>query len=113
MTKASLDSSCAEPQICLLCGVVVCDGSVFVPHSLLLELRCQVHSELAVIEEEDGRLEASMTHLHKALLLDNGAQRERLSSALHLLQLRADLYQTPTRSEERAAVLLQQVPAHL
>ncbi|XP_073337460.1 cilia- and flagella-associated protein 46 isoform X1 [Pagrus major] len=77
--------------------------------STLLEMRCQVHSELAVIEEEEGRLEASLTHLQKALLLDNGTQRERLSSALRLLQIRGTLYQTPSRTEDKAAMLMQQV----
>ncbi|XP_031140179.1 cilia- and flagella-associated protein 46 isoform X1 [Sander lucioperca] len=76
--------------------------------SMLLEMRCQIHSELAVIEEEDGCLEASLTHLQKAMLLDNGTQRERLSSAFRLLQLRGTLYQTPTRTEDKAAMLMQQ-----
>lgn len=76
---------------------------------MLLELRCQVHSELAVAEEEEGRLEASLTHLQKAMLLDNGTQQERLSSASRLLQLRQNLYQTPSRVEDKAAMLMQQV----
>ncbi|XP_030603277.1 cilia- and flagella-associated protein 46 isoform X2 [Archocentrus centrarchus] len=76
--------------------------------SMLLELRCQVHSELAVTEEEEGRLEASLTHLRKAMLLDNGTQQERLSSAFHLLQLRQTLYQTPSRIQDKAAMLMQQ-----
>ncbi|XP_063348312.1 cilia- and flagella-associated protein 46 [Pelmatolapia mariae] len=76
--------------------------------SMLLELRCQVHSELAVTEEEEGRLEASLTHLQKAMLLDNGTQQERLSSAFRLLQLRQTLYQTPSRTEDKAAMLMQQ-----
>lgn len=78
--------------------------------SQLLETRCQVHSELALIEEEKGRLEAALTHLHKALLLDHGKQRERLSSAVRLLQLRTAPYQSPpSQSQERAAMLMQQV----
>ncbi|CAJ1066948.1 LOW QUALITY PROTEIN: cilia- and flagella-associated protein 46 [Xyrichtys novacula] len=76
--------------------------------SMMLEMRCQVHSELAVIEEEEGRLQAALTHLQKASLLDNGTQRERLSSALHLLHLRGILDQTPPRSEDKAAMLMQQ-----
>ncbi|KAM6997214.1 cilia- and flagella-associated protein 46 [Tautogolabrus adspersus] len=76
--------------------------------SMLLEMRCQVHSELAVIEEEEGRLEAALTHLQKASLLDNGTQQDRLSSALHLLQLRGTVYQTPPRTEDKAAMLMQQ-----
>ncbi|XP_008297596.1 tetratricopeptide repeat protein 40 [Stegastes partitus] len=77
--------------------------------SMLLEMRCQVHSELAAIEEEEGRLEASLTHLQKAMLLDNGTQQERLSSAFRLLQLRRTLYQTPPRTKDKAAMLMQQV----
>ncbi|XP_069001354.1 cilia- and flagella-associated protein 46 [Embiotoca jacksoni] len=77
--------------------------------SMLLEIRCQVHSELAVIEEEEGRLEPSFTHLQKAMLLDNGRQRERLSSAFCLLQLRRNLHQTSSRPEDKVAVLMQQV----
>ncbi|XP_039478106.1 cilia- and flagella-associated protein 46 isoform X2 [Oreochromis aureus] len=76
--------------------------------SMLLELRCQVHSELAVTEEEEGCLEASLTHLQKAMLLDNGTQQERLSSAFRLVQLRQTLYQTPSRIEDKAAKLMQQ-----
>lgn len=76
---------------------------------MLVEMRCQLHSELAAIEEEKGRLEASLTHLQKALLLDNGTQQEHLSSALHLLQLRATLDQMPSRHEDKAAMLMQKV----
>lgn len=76
---------------------------------MLLEVRCQVHSELAAIEEEEGNLEASLSHLQKALLLDNGTQQERLSSAFQLLQLRRSPYQTPACPEDKAALLMQQV----
>ncbi|XP_076025398.1 cilia- and flagella-associated protein 46 [Genypterus blacodes] len=76
--------------------------------SMFLEMRCQVHSELAAIEEEEGRLEASMTHLEKAVLLDKGTQQERLASAIHRLQLRGMLDQTPSRVEDKAAMLMQQ-----
>ena len=78
--------------------------------SLLLESRCQVHSELALIEEEEGRLDPALVHLQKALLLDEGGvHRERLCSAVHLLQLSGTLYQTPARTEDQAAMLIQQV----
>lgn len=78
-------------------------------YSMLLGMRSQIHSELAAIEEEEGHLEASLLHLQKAMLLDDGTQRQRLSSAFHLLQLRGTLNQTPSRNEDKAAVLLQQV----
>lgn len=76
---------------------------------MLLEMRSQVHSELAVIEEEEGRLESSLTHLQKAMLLDNGTQRERLSSAARRLQLRGTLYEAPPRIEDKAFMLMHQV----
>lgn len=82
---------------------------LFYFYSMLLEMRCQVHLELAMIEEGEGRLEASLTHLQKAMLLDNGRQQERLSAALRLLQLRESIYQTPSRAEDKAALLMQQV----
>lgn len=78
--------------------------------SVQLEMRCQVHSELAVIEEEEGRLEPALLHLQRALLLDErGVHHERLTSALNLLQLRGTLYQTPSSTEDQAAMLIQQV----
>ncbi|CAB1312512.1 unnamed protein product [Coregonus sp. 'balchen'] len=83
-------------------------------HSVQLEMRCQVHSELAVIEEEEGRLEPALLHLQRALLLDErGVHHERLTSALNLLQLRGTLYQTPSRTEDQAAMLIQQAPVDL
>ncbi|XP_034040296.1 cilia- and flagella-associated protein 46 [Thalassophryne amazonica] len=75
--------------------------------SMFFEMRCQLHTELAMIEEEEGRLQASMTHLQKAMQLDNGAQ-QRLSSILRLLELRQTLDQTPIRDEDKAAMLIQQ-----
>uniref|UniRef100_A0A8C7V183 Cilia and flagella associated protein 46 n=1 Tax=Oncorhynchus mykiss TaxID=8022 RepID=A0A8C7V183_ONCMY len=78
-------------------------------YSVQLEMRCQVHSELAVIEEEEGRLEPALLHLQRALLLDErGVHHERLTSALNLLQLRGTLYQTPSSTEDQAAMLIQQ-----
>ncbi|XP_068184453.1 cilia- and flagella-associated protein 46 isoform X2 [Antennarius striatus] len=76
--------------------------------SMLLQTRCQIHSELAVLEEEEGFLEASLTHLQKAMQLDDGTLQERLASALHLLQLRT-VQHPPSQTEDEAAVLIQQV----
>ena len=76
---------------------------------MLLEMRSQVHSELALIEEEEGRMESSLTHLQKAMLLDSGTHREHLLSAARRLQLRGTLYKTSPRIEDRAFMLLQQV----
>ncbi|XP_062851474.1 cilia- and flagella-associated protein 46 [Trichomycterus rosablanca] len=78
--------------------------------SVLLDMRCQVHSELAAIEEEEERLESAIKHLRTALSLDEtGQYKQRLSFSLHLLQLRCQFYSTPVRPEDQAAVLIQQV----
>ncbi|XP_050982360.1 LOW QUALITY PROTEIN: cilia- and flagella-associated protein 46 [Labeo rohita] len=74
--------------------------------SLLLDVLCQVHAELAAIDEEDEKLESAMKHLEKALELDPHSQH--LSSSLRLLQLRSSVHSTPTRPEEHAAKLIQQ-----
>uniref|UniRef100_A0A9J8CP86 Uncharacterized protein n=1 Tax=Cyprinus carpio carpio TaxID=630221 RepID=A0A9J8CP86_CYPCA len=75
-------------------------------HSLLLDVLCRVHTELAAIDEEDEKLESAMKHLQKALELDPLSQQ--LSSSLQLLQLRSSVHSAPTRPEERAAKLIQQ-----
>ncbi|XP_051507186.1 cilia- and flagella-associated protein 46 [Myxocyprinus asiaticus] len=77
--------------------------------SMLVDVLCQVHAELAVIEEEDEKLESAMKHLRKALELDQrGHHCQHLSSSLHLLQLRSSPHCTPARLEDRAAKLIQQ-----
>ncbi|KAM6956181.1 cilia- and flagella-associated protein 46 [Aplochiton taeniatus] len=79
--------------------------------SLLLETRCQLHAELALLEEEEeeSRLEPALAHLQKALLLDErGAQRERLASLLHLLELRKSEDVSPARPEDKALMYIQQ-----
>ncbi|KAL0964286.1 hypothetical protein UPYG_G00321810 [Umbra pygmaea] len=77
--------------------------------SMQLEMRCQVHSELAAMEEDEGKLSPAQLHLQKALRLDDrGVHCERLTSALHLLQLHGALYQNPSRTEDQAARLIQQ-----
>ncbi len=83
-----------------------CLNCVFV-HSLLLDVLCRVHAELAAIDEENEKLDSAMKHLQKALELDPDS--EHLSSSLHLLQLRSSVHSAPTRPEERAAKLIQQV----
>ncbi|XP_058652539.1 cilia- and flagella-associated protein 46-like isoform X3 [Onychostoma macrolepis] len=74
--------------------------------SLLLDVLCRVHAELAAIDEENEKLDSAMKHLQKALELDPDS--EHLSSSLHLLQLRSSVHSAPTRPEERAAKLIQQ-----
>lgn len=69
-----------------------------------------MHSEVGVLEAEEDRVEAATEHVQKALNLDvRGEHQERLSAALHALRLRSMLYETPQRSQDRAALLIQQV----
>ncbi|KAK2516713.1 hypothetical protein Q9966_014910, partial [Columba livia] len=77
--------------------------------SLLVLLRCQVHMEIARIEEDGDRIEAAMEHLQKALSLNNGGQYEEyLRLSLKRLQLYTMLYKSPERLEDRAALLIEQ-----
>ncbi|XP_064922681.1 cilia- and flagella-associated protein 46 isoform X3 [Columba livia] len=77
--------------------------------SLLVLLRCQVHMEIARIEEDGDRIEAAMEHLQKALRLNNGGQYEEyLRLSLKRLQLYTMLYKSPERLEDRAALLIEQ-----
>ncbi|XP_077992013.1 cilia- and flagella-associated protein 46-like isoform X2 [Glandiceps talaboti] len=77
--------------------------------SLLVLLRCQVHTELAKCEEDEEQIAVAMDHLKKAIALDDGGQyKERLHTALHRLQLRAELYQQPERPEDQAAMIIEQ-----
>ncbi len=91
------------------CESVLCKtlSHVLFVHSLLLDVLCRVHAELAAIDEEDEKLDSAVKHLQKALELDPDS--EHLSSCLHLLQLRSSVHSAPTRPEERAAQLIQQV----
>ena len=78
--------------------------------SLLMQLRCQVHTELAKCEEDREQIELAMQHLKKGLILDDGGvYRERLQVALHRLQLCAELYKQPERPEDQAAMIIEQV----
>ncbi|XP_069045075.1 cilia- and flagella-associated protein 46 isoform X2 [Lepisosteus oculatus] len=78
-------------------------------NSLLFQLRCQVHTELSLIEEGEDRIETAVEHIQKALRLDEkGIYHDRLHSALHPLQLRKMLYETPERNEDQAALFIEQ-----
>ncbi|XP_071827819.1 cilia- and flagella-associated protein 46-like isoform X3 [Apostichopus japonicus] len=77
--------------------------------SLLILLRCQLHTELAKIEEDEEQIEVAMEHLKKAIGFDDGGQySERLQTSLHRLELRAELYKTPERMEDKAAMIIEQ-----
>lgn len=80
--------------------------------SLLVLLRCQVHMELAHIDEDEDRLEPAVEHLRKAMLLDGrGLYREELGTALNRLHLCTNLYQSPERAEDKATMAVEQVLA--
>ncbi|XP_071090002.1 cilia- and flagella-associated protein 46-like [Haliotis cracherodii] len=77
--------------------------------SLLILLRCQVHTELAKCEEDREQIQVAMEHLRKALELDDGGvYRERLEVSLHRLELRSELYKAPERPEDQAAMIIEQ-----
>uniref|UniRef100_A0A8B9XMU7 Cilia and flagella associated protein 46 n=1 Tax=Bos mutus grunniens TaxID=30521 RepID=A0A8B9XMU7_BOSMU len=77
--------------------------------SLAAQLRCQVHVELAHIEEDADRLEPATEHLRKAALLDGlGLYQDKITRALNRLQLCTLLYQVPARDEDRATMAIEQ-----
>ncbi|XP_036907145.1 cilia- and flagella-associated protein 46 [Sturnira hondurensis] len=77
--------------------------------SLMVLLRCQVHMELAHVEEDEDRLEPAMEHLVKAMRLDSqGLYQERLRMAFNRLRLCSMLYQTPERAEDKATMAIEQ-----
>ena len=112
---------------------------IFPLSSLLIQLRCQVHTEVAKCEEDQEQIEVAIKHLHKVMqrnkysenapwikknynkitklfitwqaqALDDGAvYKDRLDVALHRLELRATLYSTPERPEDQAAMIIEQV----
>lgn len=79
--------------------------------SLMVLLRCQVHMEMAHIEEDEDRLEPAIQHLQKAVLLDSlGLYQDKLTRALNRLRLCTMLYQSPERAEDKAIMAIEQVP---
>uniref|UniRef100_A0A287BAS2 Cilia and flagella associated protein 46 n=1 Tax=Sus scrofa TaxID=9823 RepID=A0A287BAS2_PIG len=77
--------------------------------SLMVPLRCQVHMEVAHIEEDADRLEPAMEHLRKAMLLDSlGLYQDGLRTAFNRLRLCTMLYQTPERAEDKATMAIEQ-----
>lgn len=80
--------------------------------SLMVLLRCQVHMEMALIEEDEDRLEPAVQHLQKAALLDSqGLYQEHLRVASNRLRLCTMLYQCPERAEDKAIMAIEQVRA--
>lgn len=77
---------------------------------MLILLRCQVHMEIARIEEDGERIEAAVEHLQKAIHLDNGGQyQEHLRLTLNRLRLYTMLYKSPERPEDQAVMMIEQV----
>lgn len=77
---------------------------------MLILLRCQVHMEIARIEEKSDRVETAMEHLEKAINLDNNGQyHEYLKMAFHRLSLNTMLYKSLERLEDQASLMIEQV----
>ncbi|KAK2099309.1 hypothetical protein P7K49_024760 [Saguinus oedipus] len=72
-------------------------------------LRCQVHMEMAQIEEDEDRLEPAMEHLWKATHLDSlGLYQDQLQMASTRLRLCTMLYQAPEHAEDKAIMAIEQ-----
>lgn len=72
-------------------------------------MRCQIHFELAKCDEEMEQLQTAEQHLLKAIRFDDEKiYAEQLSHSLKRLRLRAELYKTPERVEDQAAMILEQ-----
>lgn len=72
-------------------------------------LRSEIHFELAKCDEEMEQLQTAEQHLLKSFNFDDaGVYREQLNHALKRLRLRAELYQTPERVEDKVAMILEQ-----
>ncbi|XP_010580307.1 PREDICTED: tetratricopeptide repeat protein 40 [Haliaeetus leucocephalus] len=77
--------------------------------SMLTLLRCQVHMEIARIEEDGDRIEAAVEHLQKAIHLNNGGQyQEHLRLIFNRLHLHTMLYKSPERLEDQAVMMIEQ-----
>ncbi|XP_019062592.1 cilia- and flagella-associated protein 46 isoform X2 [Fukomys damarensis] len=77
--------------------------------SLMTLLRCQVHMEMACIEEDEDRLEPAMEHLQKAMSLDSlGLYQDKLRTAFNRLRLCTMLYQSPEHAEDKAIMAIEQ-----
>ncbi|KAM9188465.1 cilia- and flagella-associated protein 46 [Mergus octosetaceus] len=77
--------------------------------SMLILLRCQVHMEIARIEEDEDRIEIAVQHLQKAIHLDKSGQyQEHLRLNFNRLSLYAMLYKSPERLEDQALMMIEQ-----
>ncbi|EDL17863.1 mCG128871, isoform CRA_b [Mus musculus] len=77
--------------------------------SLMILLRCQVHMEMAYIEQDDDRVEPAIEHMQKAMRLDSlGIYRDKIKITYRRLQLGTMLYQSPDRPEDKATMAIEQ-----
>ncbi|XP_070608537.1 cilia- and flagella-associated protein 46 isoform X2 [Erythrolamprus reginae] len=77
--------------------------------SMLILMRCQIHMEIARIEEKSDRVETAMEHVEKAIKLDNNGQyHEYLKMAYHRLSLNTMLYKSLERLEDQASLMIEQ-----
>ncbi|XP_010175656.1 cilia- and flagella-associated protein 46, partial [Antrostomus carolinensis] len=77
--------------------------------SMLILLRCQVHMEIARIEEDGDRIEAAVEHLRKAMHLNNSEQyQEHLRLTFNRLRLCTVLYKSPEHLEDQAVMMIEQ-----
>ncbi|XP_031244561.1 cilia- and flagella-associated protein 46 isoform X3 [Mastomys coucha] len=77
--------------------------------SLMILMRCQVHMELAYIEQDDDRVEPAIEHMQKAMRLDSlGLYTDKIKITYRRLQLGTMLYQSPDRPEDKATMAIEQ-----
>ncbi|NXU56429.1 CFA46 protein, partial [Turnix velox] len=77
--------------------------------SMMILLRCQVHMEIARIEENQERIEAALEHVQKALHLNSSGQyQEHLRLTFNRLHLCTELYKSPGRPEDQALIMIEQ-----
>uniref|UniRef100_A0A8C3PLQ7 Uncharacterized protein n=1 Tax=Calidris pygmaea TaxID=425635 RepID=A0A8C3PLQ7_9CHAR len=77
--------------------------------SMLILLRCQIHMEIARIEEDEERIEAAVEHLQKAIRLNNSGQyQEHLRLTFNRLRLHTVLYKSPECLEDQAVMMTEQ-----
>jgi hypothetical protein len=71
--------------------------------------RCQIEFELAKSDEEIEQLQTAEVHLINAIMFDDeSVYSEQLNHCLKRLQLRAELYVTPDRIEDKCAMIIEQ-----
>lgn len=76
----------------------------------MILLRCQVHMEMAYIEQDDDRVEPAIEHMQKAMRLDSlGIYKDKIKITYRQLQLGTMLYQSPDRPEDKATMAIEQV----